>query len=141
MGVLIVDYEPDSNGLLIQDSEMEELVKELRLRDSWEVRVSLMVATEAVRSHLHERSVNNNLLLVRRLARDKHGRRYKRLMKRVAKAMQKGPQDRVAALQTVERVMALAFGVSPDSAQAKQRYKTMLSEMTRAQREGVKNSA
>jgi hypothetical protein len=55
--------------------------------------------------------------------------------------MQKGLQERTAALQTLERVLTLSFGNSPDTTLAMQKYNRMLSELTRARREGVKNSA
>jgi hypothetical protein len=131
IGVLILDESDEQyrREHAVPESEIDEIIGQLRLRELAETGLNLMIAGEAIQRHIHGQAVDGDLLVIKRLARQKGSRGYRRLMNAIADATERGPQGIRTAHRIIQRATTLMIAQLPDFTTAKRKFEEMVLEI------------
>lgn len=119
------------NGLLLPESEIQELVLNLRVGEAHAAGLCLLVIGEAVRAIVEDKTARRetNVRLIKKIENEEECRPIQRLIKAITDAIEQGAEGIYAACLTITRFLEFAFDYSPDHRVASRLYKNKLSKL------------
>lgn len=119
------------NGLLLPETEIEELVFNLRISEAHAAAMCLLVIGEAIKAIVHDKteSRETNVRLIRQIESEQECRPIQRIVEAISAAIEQGLEGLSAACLTITRVLEFAFEYAPNDSVASLLYKNKLSEI------------
>lgn len=114
-------------GLLLPESEIQELVFNLRVGEALAAGMRLLVIEEAVKAIVEDaQGRETNVRLISKMEREEECRPIQRMIEAIILATEQGAEGRDAACLTITRFLEFAFGYPPDHGLASRLYTNKL---------------
>ena len=122
------------NDLLLPESEIQELVFNLRIGEAHAAGMCLLIIGEAVRSIVEDKPERRetNVRLIKGIESEEECRPIQPIIKAIIAAIEQGAEGIYAACLTITRFLEFAFEYPPDHSMASRLYKNKLSKIRQA---------
>ena len=126
--------EKHPKGFVVPETEIRDLVANLRIGEAHDVALCLLVIGEAVKAIVEDKTGNRelNLRLIEHIANKEKCRPVQRIIEAILAAVEQGADGIYAACLTITRFLEFAFEYQPDASLAEHQYKNELSKIRRA---------
>jgi len=125
----------DRVEMLISDDEMRRFVEGLRVGEVHAVATRLLIvaiaAVELMQDRTEGRFDDANLRLIRRLSSEGRNRRYRRLMRRVVTALDRGREGFNSVYLTAAKALSMIYQSLPEYETARQLYEADVKQIRR----------
>ncbi len=120
-------------GFLLPESEIEELVFNLRIGEAHAASMRLLVIGEAVKAIVQDKteSRETNVRLIMQMESDEECRPIQRIVEAIIVAIGQGAEGIYATCLTITRFLEFVFGYEPDPSEAERLYKNELRKIKR----------
>jgi hypothetical protein len=120
-------------GFLLPESEIQELVFNLRIGEAHDAGVCLLVIGEAIKAIVEDKTETRetNVRLITQMESEEECRPIQRIIKATIGAIEQGAEGIYAACLTITRFLEFAFDYPPDHSVASRLYKNKLSKLRR----------
>ena len=121
-------------GLLLPESEIRELVFDLRIGEAHAAAIWLLVIGEAIEALVRDKTESRETIvrLIKQIESEEKCRPIQRVIKATIAAIEQGAEGIYAACLTITRFLEFAFEYPPDHSMALRLYKNKLSKIRQA---------
>ncbi|MEK6411051.1 MAG: hypothetical protein AABN34_29365 [Acidobacteriota bacterium] len=120
-----------AKGYLLPESEIQELVFNLRIREAHAAAMCLLVIGEAIKAIVEDKtgSRETNVRLIKQIESEEGCRPIQCLIEAIIAAIGQGAEGIYATCLTITRFLEFAFEYPPDHSMASRLYKNKLSKI------------
>ena len=121
-------------GFLLPESEIEDLVLNLRIGEAHAAAMCLLVIGEAIKAIVQDKteSRETNVRLIKQMESEEECRPIQRIVEAIIVAIGQGAEGIYATCLTITRFLEFAFEYQPDQSGAERLYKNKLSKIRQA---------
>jgi hypothetical protein len=118
-------------GFLLPESEIEDLVFNLRIGEAHAAAMWLLLIGEAIKAIVRDKTESRETIvrLIKQIESEEECRPIQRIIKATIAAIEQGAEGIYAACLTITRFLEFAFEYPPDHSLASRLYKNKLSKL------------